>query len=271
MLKYKNPNKKGIKIMEKMNQRDFMNVMMILTRMDARCKCFQLKSIDESFIDTKSADGTKEYEPVCIDDLYYNYSTGRIDTSHAADEVIKRITNSKEKQEAHKDAAEPAIADIPTEQIMDIFKKICKDANDDIPDEAEESEKPASAVKFAIPRPVPTAQKVSSNKPKQDTSYDSMLSALDDEEESAEEESREHSETASDNNTKDDSDEAGDSNMRQPEFDEEKTEDSVKKLSGLRSGTGSLMGVMSEVFSLPEAGSAEAAAAAKAEEDKFEI
>ena len=98
-----------------------------------------------------------------------------------------------------------------------------------------------------------------------------MLSALDDEEESAEEESREHSETASDNNTKDDSDEAGDSNMRQPEFDEEKTEDSVKKLSGLRSGTGSLMGVMSEVFGLPEAGSAEAAAAAKAEEDKFEI
>ena len=59
--------------------------------------------------------------------------------------------------------------------------------------------------------------------------------------------------------------------MRQPEFDEEKTEDSVKKLSGLRSGTGSLMGVMSEVFGLPEAGSAEAAAAAKAEENKFEI
>lgn len=251
--------------MEKMNQRDFMNVMMILTRMDAQCKCFQLKSIDESFIDTKSADGTKEYEPVCIDDLYYNYSTGRIDTSHAADEVMNRITNSKEKQEAHKDAAEPAIADIPTEQIMDIFKKICKDANDDIPDEAEESEKPASAVKFAIPRQVPF------NNQKHDTSYDSMLSALDDEEESAEEESREHSETASDNNTKDDSDEAGDSNMRQPEFDEEKTEDSVKKLSGLRSGTGSLMGVMSEVFGLPEAGSAEAAAAAKAEENKFEI
>lgn len=261
--------------MEKMNQRDFMNVMMILTRMDARCKCFQLKSIDESFIDTKSADRTKEYEPVCIDDLYYNYSTGRIDTSHAADEVIKRITNSKEKQEAHKDAAEPAIADIPTEQIMDIFKKICKDADDDfgVPDEAEESEKPASAVKFAIPRPVPTAQKVSSNKPKQDTSYDSMLSALDDEEESAEaeEELKKCSETASDKNTKDDLDEAGDGNMRQPESDEEKTEDSVKKLSGLRSGTGSLMGVMSEVFGLPEAGSAEAAAAAKAEEDKFEI
>ena len=117
MLKYKNPNKKGIKIMEKMNQRDFMNVMMILTRMDARCKCFQLKSIDESFIDTKSADGTKEYEPVCIDDLYYNYSTGRIDTSHAADEVMNRIKNSKEHPEAHEDAAEPAIADIPTEQI----------------------------------------------------------------------------------------------------------------------------------------------------------
>ena len=72
-------------------------------------------------------------------------------------------------------------------------------------------------------------------------------------------------------NTKDDLGEAGDGNMRQPESDEEKTEDSVKKLSGLRSGTGSLMGVMSEVFGLPEAGSAEATAAAKAEEDKFEI
>ena len=259
--------------MEKMNQRDFMNVMMILTRMDARCKCFQVKSMDASFIDVKSADGTKEHEPVCIDDLYYNYIIGRIDTSHTADEVMNRITNSKEKQEAHEDAAGPAITDIPTEQIMDIFKKICKDADDDfdVSDEAEESEKPASAVKFAIPRPVPTSQKVSSNKPKQDTSYDSMLSALDDEEESSEEELKEHSETASDNNTKDDSDDAGDGNMRQPESDEEKTEDSVKKLSGLRSGTGSLMGVMSEVFGLPEAGSAEAAAAAKAEEDKFEI
>ena len=270
MLKYKNPNKKGIKIMEKMNQRDFMNVMMILTRMDARCKCFQLKSIDESFIDTKSADGTKEYEPVCIDDLYYNYSTGRIDTSHAADEVMNRIKNSKEHPEAHEDATEPAIADIPTEQIMDIFKKICKDANDDIPDEAEESEKPASAIKFAIPRPVPTVQKASSNKPKQDTSYDSMLSALDDEEESGENEPEEHTETADDEKA-DNLNETNSVNIHQTGSDTEKMDDSAKKLSGLRSETGGLMDIMSEVFGLPEAGSAEAAAAAKAEENKFEI
>lgn len=256
--------------MEKMNQRDFMNVMMILTRMDARCKCFQLKSIDESFIDTKSADGTKEYEPVCIDDLYYNYSTGRIDTSHAADEVMNRIKNSKEHPEAHEDATEPAIADIPTEQIMDIFKKICKDANDDIPDEAEESEKPASAIKFAIPRPVPTVQKASSNKPKQDTSYDSMLSALDDEEESGENEPEEHTETADDEKA-DNLNETNSVNIHQTGSDTEKMDDSAKKLSGLRSETGGLMDIMSEVFGLPEAGSAEAAAAAKAEEDKFEI
>lgn len=256
--------------MEKMNQRDFMNVMMILTRMDARCKCFQLKSIDESFIDTKSADGTKEYEPVCIDDLYYNYSTGRIDTSHAADEVMNRIKNSKEHPEAHEDATEPAIADIPTEQIMDIFKKICKDANDDIPDEAEESEKPASAIKFAIPRPVPTVQKASSNKPKQDTSYDSMLSALDDEEESGENEPEEHTETADDEKA-DNLNETNSVNIHQTGSDTEKMDDSAKKLSGLRSETGGLMDIMSEVFGLPEAGSAEAAAAAKAEENKFEI
>lgn len=259
--------------MEKMNQRDFMNVMMILTRMDARCKFFQLKSIDESFIDVKSADGTKEYEPVCIDDLYYNYSTDRIDTSHAADKVMKRITKSKEKQETHEDAAEPAIADIPTEQIMDIFKKICKDANDDIPDEAdeaEESEKPASAIKFAIPRPVPTVQKASSNKPKQDTSYDSMLSALDDEEESGENEPEEHPETADDEKA-DNLNETNSVNIHQTGSDTEKMDDSAKKLSGLRSETGGLMDIMSEVFGLPEAGSAEAAAAAKAEENKFEI
>ena len=255
-----------------MNQRDFMNVMMVLAKMDARCKGFQLKSVDESFIDVKSADGTKEYELVCIGDVYYNYNTGRIDVSNAADEVVYRIMDSKEKQKKPEDAVSPAITDIPTEQIMDIFKKIHKDTDDDfdIPDESKEPEKPAVAVKSVIPKPVPAAQNTLSN-PKQDTLYDSMLSALDDEEKSAEEELEKHSETASDKNTKDDSNEAGDDNIRQPESDEEKTENSAKKLSGLRSGTGGLMGVMSEVFGLPEAGSAEAAAAAKAEEDKFEI
>lgn len=153
---------------------------------------------------------------------------------------------------------------------MDIFKKICKDANDDIPDEAEESEKPASAIKFAIPRPVPTVQKASSNKPKQDTSYDSMLSALDDEEESGENEPEEHTETADDEKA-DNLNETNSVNIHQTGSDTEKMDDSAKKLSGLRSETGGLMDIMSEVFGLPEAGSAEAAAAAKAEEDKFEI
>ena len=76
--------------MKKMNQQEFMNILCILAKMDERCADRIIKSTQQSFIEVKSAsDFTKQYESVCVDDLYFNYMFDRMDVPQAAEEVIK--------------------------------------------------------------------------------------------------------------------------------------------------------------------------------------
>ena len=83
--------------MEKMNQQEFMNILCILAKMDGRCADRIIKSTQQSFIEVKSAsDFTKQYESVCVDDLYFNYMFDMMDVPQAAEEVINRITKAKQ-------------------------------------------------------------------------------------------------------------------------------------------------------------------------------
>lgn len=256
-----------MKKLEKMDQSGFLNVTMILARMNPKCQAYDLHSVKGSFIGVKSADGVKEYESVCIDDLFYNYMSDRIDTSAAADEIVNRVLAAKEKvQEEAEEAPRPQLNDVPTDKIMDIFRRICKDAEEDLDIPTEPEEKPKTPKASAMPKPAPVpsatpAQTARPFQPKADTAYDSMFSALDDE--GDEDGSDDISDSETDANQPSQPDNS-------PAESAEKTADSAKKSSNPQADMG-LMDIMSAALGLPEAGSEEAAAAAKAEAEKFDI
>ena len=256
-----------MKKLEKMDQVNFLNVVMILARMNPKCKAYDLHSVKGSFIGVKSADGVKEYESVCIDDLFYNYMSDRIDTSAAADEIVNRVLAAKEKvQKEAEEAPRPQLKDVPTDKIMDIFRRICKDTEEDLDIPTEPEEKPKTPKVSVMPKPAPVpsatpAQTARPFQPKADTAYDSMFSALDDE--GDEDESDDGGDSETDDNQPSQSDNS-------PAESAEKTADSAKKSSNPQADMG-LMDIMSAALGLPEAGSEEAAAAAKAEAEKFDI
>lgn len=253
-----------MKKLKKMDQVNFLNVIMILARMNPKCKAYDLHSVKGSFIGVKSADGVKEYESVCIDDLFYNYMSDRIDTSAAADEIVSRVLAAKEK--VQEEAPRPQLKDVPTDKIMDIFRRICKDTEEDLDIPTEPEEKPKTPKVSAMPKPAPVpsatpAQTARPYQPKADTTYDSMFSALDDD--GDEDESDDGGDSETDDNQPSQSDNS-------PAESAEKTADSAKKSSNQQADMG-LMDIMSAALGLPEAGSEEAAAAAKAEAEKFDI
>lgn len=162
--------------MEKMNQQEFMNILCILAKMDGRCADRIIKSTQQSFIEVKSAsDFTKQYESVCVDDLYFNYMFDMMDVPQAAEEVINRIT--KAKQVVTKKAPEGPkamhIMNIDSNHVLDILNRIMHDADNMPPKEPEEPEKPVAPV-------VKPVQPVQIARP---SSLDDMMSALEDEEE----------------------------------------------------------------------------------------
>ena len=162
--------------MKKMNQQEFMNILCILAKMDERCADRIIKSTQQSFIEVKSAsDFTKQYEPVCVDDLYFNYMFDRVDVPQAAEEVINRIT--KAKQVVMKNVQEEQkVIGIDGNHVLDILDRIMHDADNMPPEEPKEPEEPATppVVQPVLTRPVMS---------KKESSFDDMLSALEDEDE----------------------------------------------------------------------------------------
>ena len=167
--------------MKKMNQQEFMNILCILAKMDERCADRIIKSTQQSFIEVKSAsDFTKQYEPVCVDDLYFNYMFDRVDVPQAVEEVINRIT--KAKQVVMKNVQEEQkVIGIDGNHVLDILDRIMHDADNMPPEEPEESEEPEKPEEPATPvvQPVLTKPVMS----KKESSFDDMLSALEDEDE----------------------------------------------------------------------------------------
>ena len=159
--------------MKKMNQQEFMNILCILAKMDERCADRIIKSTQQSFIEVKSAsDFTKQYESVCVDDLYFNYMFDRMDVPQAAEEVINRIT--KAKQVVMKNAQEEQkVIGIDSNHVLDILNRIMHDADNIPPEEPEEPEKPV----VPVVKPAPPVQIA------RPSALDDMLSALEDEEE----------------------------------------------------------------------------------------
>lgn len=163
--------------MEKMNQQEFMNILCILAKMDGRCADRIIKSTQQSFIEVKSAsDFTKQYESVCVDDLYFNYMFDMMDVPQAAEEVINRITKAKQVV-TKKDPEGPKamnIMNIDSNHVLNILNRIMHDADNIPPDEEpEEPENPVAPV-------VKPVQPVQIARP---SALDDMLSALEDEEE----------------------------------------------------------------------------------------
>lgn len=162
--------------MKKMNQQEFMNILCILAKMDERCADRIIKSTQQSFIEVKSAsDFTKQYESVCVDDLYFNYMFDRVDVPQAAEEVINRIT--KAKQVVMKNVQkEQKVIGIDGNHVLDILNRIMHDADNMPPEEPKEPEEPATppVVQPVLTRPVMS---------KKESSFDDMLSALEDEDE----------------------------------------------------------------------------------------
>lgn len=163
--------------MEKMNQQEFMNILCILAKMDGRCADRIIKSTQQSFIEVKSAsDFTKQYESVCVDDLYFNYMFDMMDVPQAAEEVINRITKAKQVV-TKKDPEGPKamnVMNIDSNHVLDILSRIMHDADNIPPDEEpEEPEKPAAPV-------VKPVQPVQIARP---SALDDIMSALEDEEE----------------------------------------------------------------------------------------
>ena len=164
--------------MKKMNQQEFMNILCILAKMDERCADRIIKSTQQSFIEVKSAsDFTKQYESVCVDDLYFNYMFDRMDVPQAAEEVINRIT--KAKQVVMKTVQEEQkVIGIDGNHVLDILNRIMHDANNMPPEEPEEPEKPEEPATPVV-QPVLTRPVMS----KKESSFDDMMSALEDEDE----------------------------------------------------------------------------------------
>lgn len=162
--------------MKKMNQQEFMNILCILAKTDERCADRIIKSTQQSFIEVKSAsDFTKQYESVCVDDLYFNYMFDRMDVPQAAEEVINRIT--KAKQVVMKNVQEEQkVIGIDGNHVLDILDRIMHDADNMPPEEPKEPEEPATppVVQPVLTRPVMS---------KKESSFDDMLSALEDEDE----------------------------------------------------------------------------------------
>lgn len=168
--------------MKKMNQQEFMNILCILAKMDERCADRIIKSTQQSFIEVKSAsDFTKQYESVCVDDLYFNYMFDRMDVPQAAEEVINRIT--KAKQVVMKTVQEEQkVIGIDGNHVLDILNRIMHDADNMPPEEPEEPEKPEEPATPVV-QPVLTRPVMS----KKESSFDDMMSALEDEDEDEEE------------------------------------------------------------------------------------
>lgn len=164
--------------MKKMNQQEFMNILCILAKMDERCADRIIKSTQQSFIEVKSAsDFTKQYESVCVDDLYFNYMFDRMDVPQAAEEVINRIT--KAKQVVMKTVQEEKkVIGIDGNHVLDILNRIMHDADNMPPEEPEEPEKPEEPATPVV-QPVLTRPVMS----KKESSFDDMMSALEDEDE----------------------------------------------------------------------------------------
>ena len=164
--------------MKKMNQQEFMNILCILAKMDERCADRIIKSTQQSFIEVKSAsDFTKQYESVCVDDLYFNYMFDRMDVPQAAEEVINRIT--KAKQVVMKTVQEEQkVIGIDGNHVLDILDRIMHDADNMPPEEPEEPEEPKEPATPVV-QPVLTRPVMS----KKESSFDDMLSALEDEDE----------------------------------------------------------------------------------------
>ena len=139
--------------MEKLNQQEFVNILCILAKMDERCADRIVKSNQQYFIDVASAsDYTKQYEQVCIDDLYYNYQSGRMDIPQAAEEAIIRI--AKAKQVVTRKAPEPKAINIDSNHVLDILKHIMHDADDNMQqEEPKEDEKEKNPISKA-PEPI---------------------------------------------------------------------------------------------------------------------
>ena len=164
--------------MKKMNQQEFMNILCILAKMDERCADRIIKSTQQSFIEVKSASNfTKQYESVCVDDLYFNYMFDRMDVPQAAEEVINRIT--KAKQVVMKTVQEEQkVIGIDGNHVLDILNRIMHDADNMPPEEPEEPEKPEEPATPVV-QPVLTRPVMS----KKESSFDDMMSALEDEDE----------------------------------------------------------------------------------------
>ena len=175
--------------MEKLNQQEFVNILCILAKMDERCADRIVKSNQQSFIDVASAsDYTKQYEQVCIDDLYYNYQSGRMDIPQAAEEAIIRI--AKAKQVVTRKAPEPKVINIDSNHVLDILKHIMHDADDNMqqeePKEDEKEKNPISKAAepiIAKPSAPATLKHVVQPTRKKENPYDAMSIFEEEEEE----------------------------------------------------------------------------------------
>lgn len=167
--------------MERMNPYEFANLLCIFAQMDGRCADKTIRPRQMSFIEVESAsDSTKKYEPICIDDIYVEYLYDRMDARQAAEEAINRIINAKEvvTKKAPEGPKAMHIMNIDSNHVLDILNRIMHDADNMPPKEPEEPEKPEEpatpVVQPVLTRPV---------MPKKESSFDDMMSALEDEDE----------------------------------------------------------------------------------------
>lgn len=167
--------------MERMNPYEFANLLCIFAQMDGRCADKTIRPRQMSFIEVKSAsDSTKKYEPICIDDIYVEYLYDRMDARQAAEEAINRIINAKEvvTKKAPEGPKAMHIMNIDSNHVLDILNRIMHDADNMPPKEPEEPEKPEEPATPVV-QPVLTRPVMS----KKESSFDDMMSALEDEDE----------------------------------------------------------------------------------------
>ena len=161
--------------MERMNPYEFANLLCIFAQMDGRCADKTIRPRQMSFIEVESAsDSTKKYEPICIDDIYVEYLYDRMDARQAAEEAINRIINAKEvvTKKAPEGPKAMHIMNIDSNHVLDILNRIMHDADNMPPKEPEEPATPV--VQPVLTRPVMS---------KKESSFDDMMSALEDEDE----------------------------------------------------------------------------------------
>ena len=167
--------------MERMNPYEFANLLCIFAQMDGRCADKTIRPRQMSFIEVESAsDSTKKYEPICIDDIYVEYQYDRMDARQAAEEAINRIINAKEvvTKKAPEGPKAMHIMNIDSNHVLDILNRIMHDADNMPPKEPEEPEKPEEPATPVV-QPVLTRPVMS----KKESSFDDMMSALEDEDE----------------------------------------------------------------------------------------